>query len=164
MMTMMTTRGTPRAPMTTPETRGDGRRRPRRSRARPPRASEDRDATETTESRARRLSQALDHARASASAEYSPGAGLGLTPEEQSEAAYADLLDTSLRAREEAEGGEGGLADEDAEAYASGGSMDKASMEVKNDGNAFKTAYGLFKALSRGAHIVNDDGRGRREG
>ena len=161
---MMTTRGTPRAPMTTPETRGDGRRRPRRSRPRPPRASEDRDATETTESRARRLSQALDHARASASAEYSPGAGLGLTPEEQSEAAYADLLDTSLRATEEAEGGEGGLADEDAEAYASGGSMDKASMEVKNDGNAFKTAYGLFKALSRGAHIVNDDGRGRREG
>ena len=69
-------------------------------------------------------------------------------------------------------GGDGGAAqpddgsdeDEDAEAYASGGSMDKASMEVKNDGNAFKTAYGLFKALSRGAHIVNDAGRGRREG
>ena len=56
------------------------------------------------------------------------------------------------------------MADEDAEAYAAGGSMDKASMEVKNAGNAFKTAYGLFKALSRGAHIVNDDGRGRREG
>ena len=76
---------------------------------RPPRASEDEGATETTRSRARRLTQALDHARASASAEYSPGAGLGLTPEEQSEAAYADLLDTSLRARGRGRG-EGGLA------------------------------------------------------
>src|SRR6056300_1019597 len=88
-------------------------------------------------------------ARASASAAYSPGAGLGLTPEEQSEAAYADLLDTSLgvveRDDEDEDEDDDGLSAAEARAYASGGSMDRASMAMKNDGNAFKTAYELFK-------------------
>jgi hypothetical protein len=166
-MTTMTTTTTPTAP------RWRARRRvvSRAPRSQLPRATADADETTTTDDDddARRLTAALRHARASASAAYSPGAGLGLTPEEQSEAAYADLLDTSLgvveRDDEDEDEDDDGLSAAEARAYASGGSMDRASMAMKNDGNAFKTAYELFKALSRGAHIVNDDtgGRGRRD-
>jgi len=156
-------------PTTAPRWRARRRVASREPRPRLPRATADADETiDDDDDDARRLTAALRHARASASAAYSPGAGLGLTPEEQSEAAYADLLDTSLGVvdrDDDEDDDDDGLSADEARAYASGGSMDRASMAMKNDGNAFKTAYELFKALSRGAHIVNDDtgGRGRRE-
>lgn len=102
------------------------------------------------------LTRALSDARASAAAGFSPGAGLGLTPEEQAEAAYADLVDTSLWGDEEGEN--------DVEALSRAGRMSAESMERKS-GGVLSGAVELFRALSGGAHITrsSEEKRSRRD-
>ena len=103
------------------------------------------------------LTRALSDARASAAAGFSPGAGLGLTPEEQAEAAYADLVDTSLWGGN-AEG------ENDVEALSRAGRMSAESKERKS-GGVLSGAVELFRALSGGAHITrsSEEKRSRRD-
>ena len=94
------------------------------------------------------LTRALSDARASAAAGFSPGAGLGLTPEEQAEAAYADLVDTSLWGDDANADGEN-----DVEALSRAGRMSTESLRRKS-GGVLSGAVELFRALSGGAHIT----------
>ena len=105
------------------------------------------------------LTRALSDARASAAAGFSPGAGLGLTPEEQAEAAYADLVDTSLWGDDANAEGEN-----DVEALSRAGRMSAESMERKS-GGVLSGAVELFRALSGGAHITrsSEEKRSRRD-
>ena len=79
---------------------------------------------------------------------YSPGAGVGLSPDEQALAAYADMINTSPRA--------GALDDDDVEALASGGRMD-ARATRRTRGRFVGEVQELFNALFGGAHIVRDE-------
>jgi hypothetical protein len=105
------------------------------------------------------LTRALSDARASAAAGFSPGAGLGLTPEEQAEAAYADLVDTSLWGDDANAEGEN-----DVEALSRAGRMSAESMGRKS-GGVLSGAVELFRALSGGAHITrsSEEKRSRRD-
>jgi hypothetical protein len=94
------------------------------------------------------LTRALSDARESAAAGFSPGAGLGLTPEEQAEAAYADLVDTSLWGDDANAEGEN-----DVEALSRAGRMSAESLRRKS-GGVLSGAVELFRALSGGAHIT----------
>ena len=96
------------------------------------------------------LTSALANARASARAGFSPGAGLELGAEAQAEAAYADLINTSLDV------GGATIDADDVEALRAGGEMDATSASRKS-GSAFRAALELFDALRGGAHIVNDE-------
>ncbi|OUS44002.1 hypothetical protein BE221DRAFT_78796 [Ostreococcus tauri] len=117
----------------------------RRSRASPRAIGSD-------ENDARALTKALENARKSKSNEFSPGAGLGLDAEAQAMSAFADMIDTSI-------GGDGALSDDEAAALATGGTMDAESTARRARG-PLAEAFELFKALSKGAHIVqSDDGR-----
>ena len=97
------------------------------------------------------LRRALDRARESAEKSFSPGAGLDLDADAQAEAAYADMIRTSL--------GERALSDERAEALREGGRMSEAATRARGRG-PLGNVLELFRALRNGAHIVqSDDGR-----
>ena len=92
------------------------------------------------------LTKALNDARQCESKGLSPGAGLS-TADEQSDAAYADLINTSIDQR--------GLdiSDDDIKDLEKGGTMwEKTSRKTPKLG-LFGAAGELFKALSGGAHI-----------
>lgn len=121
--------------------RDSTRTRPRAS----TRASDEDDAD------ASRLRRALKHANDSSSRHFSPGAGLGLDADAQADAAYADMIGTSL--------GDDALSDEDATALRRGGMMNDAGPVARRAGPV-ASAMELFRALLGGAHIVqSDDGR-----
>lgn len=91
------------------------------------------------------------HAKKSASESFSPGAGLGLDADAQADAAYADMIVTSLGSRE--------LEDERASALREGGRMGETATRARA-GGPLRGAFELFRALAGGAHIVqSDDGR-----
>jgi len=94
------------------------------------------------------LRVAMRAATESESQGYSPGAGIGLSPDEQALAAYADMINTSPRA--------GALDDDDVEALASGGRMD-ARARRRTRGGFVGEVQELFNALFGGAHIVRDE-------
>lgn len=99
------------------------------------------------------LWKSMENARRCESQGLSPGAGL-LTADEQSDAAYADLINTSMDQRGIEE-----LSKEELESLQRGGKMwEKGCKEeppVKKFG-LLGDAAELFKALSGGAHIVKD--------
>ena len=108
-------------------------------------------ASEADDSDASRLRRALKHANDSSSKQFSPGAGLGLDADAQADAAYADMIGTSL--------GDDALSDEAATALRRGGMMGDAGAVGRRAGPA-ASAMELFRALFGGAHIVqSDDGR-----
>mmetsp|Transcript_31982 Transcript_31982/g.80790 ORF Transcript_31982/g.80790 Transcript_31982/m.80790 type:complete len:84 (+) Transcript_31982:547-798(+) len=79
----------------------------------------------------------------------SPGAGLS-SAEEQAQAAYADLIDTSL-------GAEGDLSAQELESLESAGTME-ASVTEQRSGGLASDLRSLFGALTGGAHIVKQRG------
>ncbi|KAK3279594.1 hypothetical protein CYMTET_12527 [Cymbomonas tetramitiformis] len=101
---------------------------------------------------AKQIEQALEAARSNLAAGVSPGAGLS-TAEEQADAAYADLINTSLDVYEQS------MSDDDMEQLSVGGMMEETEKKRKSKGLLDDVAN-LFGALSKGAHIVRkDDGR-----
>jgi len=108
----------------------------------------DADAAADAADDAQALKSAMRAATESESHGYSPGAGIGLSPDEQALAAYADMINTSPRA--------GALDDDDVEALASGGRMD-ARARRRTRGSFVDDVQELFKALFGGAHIVRRD-------
>ena len=108
----------------------------------------DADAADDAADDAQALKSAMRAATESESQGYSPGAGIGLSPDEQALAAYADMINTSPRA--------GALDDDDVEALASGGRMD-ARARRRTRGGFVDDVQELFKALFGGAHIVRSD-------
>jgi hypothetical protein len=98
------------------------------------------------------LGRAITDARRNLEQGVSPGAGLA-TAEEQAEAAFADLLVTSI----DQKGLD--LSDEDMRALAEGGAMDAESTN-RSSGGMLRDLGDIFNALKGGAHIVRqDDGR-----
>ena len=92
---------------------------------------------------------ALEAARRNLEEGTSPGAGL--SAEEAAEAAYADMINTSLGEGEK-------LTPEQVQQLAEGGLMDSSSTKQKSGGLA-KDVANLWNALKGGAHIVKrDDG------
>eukprot|EP00793_Prasinoderma_coloniale_P000749 PRCOL_00003899-RA len=87
-----------------------------------------------------RRTRSLQKAKECVDAGVSPGAGLGLSAEEQADAAFADLILTS------SDGDAGALEAGELEELASGGKM--AGAQEKGG------IWGLLGALSGGAHIV----------
>ena len=96
------------------------------------------------------LVTSLKNARANLASRSSPGAGLG-TADEQSDAAYADLINTSMEQRGIS------LSNNDVEELEKGGTMweDKAK-EEKNKLGVLGDVFSVLKAFSGGAHIVKD--------
>lgn len=95
------------------------------------------------------LEISLQSARESLEAGVSPGAGLE-TADEQAEAAFADLILTSLD--------QGDESTQDLDALSRGGEMPEEATSRK--GGFFKDIGELFGALAGGAHIVKkEDGR-----
>eukprot|EP01041_Mallomonas_annulata_P003328 gene3328-6586_t len=96
------------------------------------------------------LKRAMENARKSASSSLSPGAGL-LTADEQAEAAFGDLINTSMDQRGISE-----LSDEDAELLSRGGKMwETGSTSQSRSWGVFGDLKNLVNALSGGAHIDN---------
>jgi len=104
------------------------------------------DEIETTESEAPGISAAMANARACEDEGMSPGAGL-LDAEAQAEAAFADMINTTVDVTGEA------LEEGEREALARGGRMDDESTSKKS-GTILDDVRDLFGALSKGAHIV----------
>ena len=104
------------------------------------------DEIETTESEAPGISAAMANARACEDEGMSPGAGL-LDAEAQAEAAFADMINTTVDVTGEA------LEEGELEALARGGRMDDESTSKKS-GTILDDVRDLFGALSKGAHIV----------
>ena len=93
------------------------------------------------------LTESMRKARICESNGLSPGAGLA-TADEQSDAAYADLINTSIDQRQISE-----LSEDDLKQLERGGKMwEKGSISTTKKG-FFGDALELFKALSGGAHI-----------
>ena len=89
---------------------------------------------------------AMQAARDCEAVGLSPGAGLS-DSEAQAEAAFADMINTTVDVTGEA------LGAEELENLAKGGMMDKSSTSKKS-GSLFDDVKDLFGALSKGAHIV----------
>jgi hypothetical protein len=86
-------------------------------------------------------------ARKCAAAGLSPGAGLA-TAEEQSDAAYADLINTSVDQRGL------DLSDDDLKELNKGGKMwEKGATTAESKMGLFSDLSNVWKALSGGAHI-----------
>ncbi|KAG5188825.1 hypothetical protein JKP88DRAFT_25051 [Tribonema minus] len=98
------------------------------------------------------LAKALDNARRNLEEGKSPGAGLA-TAEEQADAAYADLILTSVDQKHLS------LGDEDLAELTKAGMMDSKSTSRRSRGWAGDIAD-VFNALKGGAHIQRQkDGR-----
>ena len=80
----------------------------------------------------------------------SPGAGLP-TAEEQAEAAYADLINTSVSQRGLS------LSDSDKNKLAKGGRMWEEGSTSKNSGGLIQNVKNVMEALSGGAHINKNE-------
>lgn len=96
------------------------------------------------------IRQALENARKCAASGLSPGAGLA-TADEQSDAAYADLINTSVDQRNIS------LTDEDLELLERGGKMwESGSKEKQQRGGILGDLFNVISALSGGAHIAKN--------
>ena len=101
------------------------------------------------------LSQALKHAKLNRESYQSPGAGID-DPFEAAEAAYADLILTSIDQREL----EGELQEDDLADLSRGGTMWEDGVKEKRNSKKGGFVGDLFNALSAlagGAHIVKDE-------
>lgn len=97
------------------------------------------------------LQKAMRKARDCASKQLSPGGGLA-TADEQSDAAYADLILTSMDQR-----GIDELDEEDVEMLTKGARMwESGATEQANKAGLLGDLASLFKALGGGAHIVKN--------
>ena len=96
------------------------------------------------------ISDAMAAARACEAGGLSPGAGLK-DPEAQAEAAFADMINTTVDVTGES------LGSDALEELALGGTMDAKSKGGKS-GSLLDDVVGLFGALSKGAHIVKQKG------
>lgn len=95
-----------------------------------------------------KLVESMEKARQCANKGLSPGAGLA-TADEQSDAAYADLINTSMDQR-----GIRSLSEDDLAALEQGGKMwEKGSKDRENKLGLFGDLANLLGALSGGAHI-----------
>mmetsp|Transcript_29238 Transcript_29238/g.49070 ORF Transcript_29238/g.49070 Transcript_29238/m.49070 type:complete len:164 (-) Transcript_29238:1284-1775(-) len=95
---------------------------------------------------------AMENARKSYQSGLSPGAGLA-TADEQAEAAYADLINTSMDQR-----GIENLTDEELELLSRGGKMwEEGSTSQKRKFGVFSDIMSVMKALSGGAHIEKNE-------
>lgn len=94
--------------------------------------------------------KAMAAARECEAAGLSPGAGLA-TAEEQAEAAYADLINTSMDQR----GLE--LSKDDVEALANGGTMWERGSTERRTGGLLGNLLNVFGALIGGAHIEKNE-------
>ena len=96
------------------------------------------------------LMKAMENARNSASSKLSPGAGL-MTAEEQAEAAFGDLINTSIDQRGITE-----LSSEEIDLLSRGGRMwENGSTTQSRKWGFLSDVKNLFNALSGGAHIDN---------
>jgi hypothetical protein len=107
-------------------------------------------ASETEGPSASEISVAMQAARDCEAGGMSPGAGLA-SSEAQAEAAFADMINTTVDVTGES------LGAEELETLARGGMMDKASTSKKS-GSLLDDVKDLFGALSKGAHIVKQKG------
>jgi len=103
-------------------------------------------ATEAEGPSAAEIIDAMAAARQCEAGGLSPGAGLK-DSEAQAEAAFADMINTTVDVTGER------LGSEALQELARGGAMDAASTSKKS-GSFFEDVVGLFGALSKGAHIV----------
>jgi len=95
-----------------------------------------------------KLSDSMKNARDCERSGLSPGAGLQ-TADEQSDAAYADLINTSMDQR-----GINSLSEEDLKNLNKGGKMWEKEAKSKEPKSGFLgEVFELFKALNGGAHI-----------
>jgi hypothetical protein len=95
--------------------------------------------------------RAMEAARACAQKGLSPGAGLA-TAEEQAEAAYADLINTSIDQRGI------DLSENELKDLNRGGKMwEKGSTTRKNKFGLFSDLANAFEALAGGAHIEKNE-------
>lgn len=94
--------------------------------------------------------QAMTNARNCESAGLSPGAGLA-TADEQADAAYADLINTSMDQR----GLE--LSEDDIKALTKGGKMWESGSTTERTQGLFGNLKNVFTALSGGAHIEKNE-------
>jgi len=125
---------------------GDGGAQSEESSGVPSQESEEETSEET-------LEFAMSNARKNSLEGLSPGAGL-MTAEEQAEAAFADLINTSLDGADR-----NALTGAEISELSEGGRMDEGS-KARKSGGLLADVVGLFEALSKGAHIVKQkDGR-----
>eukprot|EP00237_Pycnococcus_provasolii_P010405 CAMPEP_0198710686 /NCGR_PEP_ID=MMETSP1471-20131121/2932_1 /TAXON_ID=41880 /ORGANISM="Pycnococcus provasolii, Strain RCC733" /LENGTH=205 /DNA_ID=CAMNT_0044470369 /DNA_START=69 /DNA_END=686 /DNA_ORIENTATION=- len=125
---------------------GDGGAQSEESSGVPSQESEEETSEET-------LEFAMSNARKNSLEGLSPGAGL-MTAEEQAEAAFADLINTSLDGADR-----NALTGAEITELSEGGRMDEGS-KARKSGGLLADVVGLFEALSKGAHIVKQkDGR-----
>lgn len=98
-----------------------------------------------------KLSNSMKQARECETKGLSPGGGLA-TAEEQSDAAYADLINTSIDQR-----GIDALSEDELKNLERGGQMwEKGSKSKEPKSGFFGEVVELFKALNGGAHIEKD--------
>eukprot|EP00607_Mallomonas_marina_P007244 CAMPEP_0182418028 /NCGR_PEP_ID=MMETSP1167-20130531/2484_1 /TAXON_ID=2988 /ORGANISM="Mallomonas Sp, Strain CCMP3275" /LENGTH=125 /DNA_ID=CAMNT_0024591981 /DNA_START=211 /DNA_END=588 /DNA_ORIENTATION=- len=98
--------------------------------------------------------KAMENARKGASDKLSPGAGLS-TAEEQAEAAYADLINTSMDQRGISE-----LSVDELKELSRGGRMwEKGAVLKSRKWGVFGDMKSLVSALSGGAHIDNNESK-----
>ncbi|CAM9741290.1 unnamed protein product, partial [Heterosigma akashiwo] len=99
-----------------------------------------------------KLQAAMENARKNQEAGYSPGAGLK-TADEQSDAAYADLINTCIDQQGIS------LSSDEVDGLAKGGTMWEDGQKAKKGKGLFGDMVDVFKALGGGAHITRrDDG------
>ena len=109
-------------------------------------------AEEKGQGRLESIKKAMDNARKSSMGGVSPGAQC-LSADEQSDAAYADLINTSMDQR-----GIDNLSEEELELLEQGGRMwEDGSKEKKNKNGALGDIFNALKALSGGAHIEKNE-------
>ena len=98
------------------------------------------------------LEKAMENARNCAARGLSPGAGL-LTADEQSDAAYADLINTSMDQKGIQE-----LQANELQALEKGGKMwEKGSKDKKGRFGIFSDLLSVAEALAGGAHITKNE-------
>ena len=113
-------------------------------------AAEQNGSNSNSKSNNKNMDKAMSAAKECERNGLSPGAGLP-TAEEQAEAAYADLIKTSVSQRGIS------LSDSDKSELAKGGRMWEEGSTSKNSGGLLQNMKNVVEALSGGAHISKNE-------